>query len=257
MRKWFTWNSGNPLFDIIETIFYYDIPRFFGYDGNIAVQDGVVYKNYHLSTLEPAAREMYQEGKHIALIEESTKHKESLYLYMVGTREMTLNEVVETVYKYYAPQQILRVIFTRVAEKELRILDIPLWTITVDRPMEMHSGIPAHRTATKVGYNKYYRNFFEARVKGVSDEFLEHIKGLSWDYALAAVKAAHLMAWAQYFAETEDTYVFGALRRARIEHNIKEATLEPLEMFKDTIPAPVLDGNRIVWKKVKRKIQIE
>jgi len=254
MHKWFSWDSGNPLFDILETLFYYDLPRFFGYEGNIAVKDRVVYKDYPLSMLEPVAREMYHSNTHIALIEESMKHKESLYLYMIGTRKMNPNEVIETVYKYYAPQQILRVIFTKVAEKELRILDIPLWTITVDRPMEMHSSVPAHRTATKVGYNKYHRNFFEARVQGVSDEFLQQIKGLSWDYALAAVKAAHIMAWAQYFAETEDAYVFGALRRVCTENHIKEATPELLEMLKDTVPAPALDRKGIVWKKTSRAI---
>ena len=256
LYEWFRWNSGNPVFDIVETLLYYDIPRLFGTEGTVVVKGNTVFIDYTLREIISAARPLYDYFPK-TLIRESLQYKDSLYMYSLGTYYMDPLEAIITTYKFYAPQQILRVVFTKIAERELGVLKIPIWVVRPDRQMEMHSDIPAHRSITYVGYTKYERNHFTAKPNGVTRDFLSHLEGRSWDYTLAAVWAAYIVAWAEYFAETEDAYVFGSFKRVSKETGITRATHELLLDLKDRIPAPKITGQELQWIKVKREIQLE
>ena len=255
LREWFKWDSGNPVFDVLETIFYYDLPRMFGLNGTVAVKGEAVHTDYSLWKVRYLARPHYDKLPR-SLISESTKYRDTLYMYTLGTYRMDPLEAIFTTYKFYAPQQILRVIFAKIAEDELGILRIPVWTIRPDRQMEMHSDVPAHRTITHVGYHGYERYHFSAKPEGVTRDFLDHLVGRGWDYALSAIRAAHIIAWAEYFAETEDAYVFGTLTRVSRELGISKANYDLLMYLKDRVPAPRAVNGEIRWTRIKREIKI-
>ncbi len=236
--------------DMVSMIESHDFPLSFGKKTPLLVwkRDGF-YGDYGkiLDILEiNALRDIKHRNGLFAehLIGEARKYQGILdsLLWQEGDPE---NLLLHT-WKYYYTQQLLRVAYGRAVTHILSVLDLSL--IHVDKTPSLHSRDPYHISLSRTGYRETYGRRVTVSGKP-SDDFLESLKGMGWDYIKTAVISARIFAEITYFAQTENNYTYSCWRWVH-----KYFTWEDLLRL---LPLCKLTCRGVIWKNVQRNIKKE
>ena len=207
-------NPAQSVFDLIEWRFYGAAPKEVGIDGRaiLDTDDLAVYIDYDIGDVrERSYSKFIRDGRWKDLVSKSYTNQNVLYTYIfLDKMPKSPTALLQTVYDYYAPQQYLRVFVAPKAVTLLREYGIDVDTITPDEAPVMDSPQPRHRGIVSAGYRGALRDRYPEPPS--MSEVLKYLADRGVDFTALVIDLIRIVSWSTYFAQTEDAYVFGAIK---------------------------------------------
>ena len=228
----FAENPAQAVFDLIEWRFYDLAPSLLGIPGRAELRDNAVYLTYSLSD---AIRYSYEKFVVVSsdwkkLVARSYSLQNVIYsLIFLDEFDDDPDMVFSILFNYYASQQFLRVFISPSVVSWLSRMGVDPEVVQFDEVPVMDSLQPRHRGIVAFGYKRALRR--EYPELKFSSRFLESVKDYGLDYVAKVLDHVRIVAWAQYFAQTEDAYVYGLIK----EYLRKYGRDKDFDFFKDVI----------------------
>ena len=206
-------NPVQAVFDLIEWRFYDLVPSLLGIPGRAELRGNAVYLTYNMSD---AVRYSYEKfvvasSDWKKLVARSYSLQNVIYsLIFLDEFDDDPDMVFSILFNYYAFQQFLRVFVSPFVVSWLSRMGVDLEAVQFDEVPVMDSPQPRHRGVVAFGYKRALRR--EYPELKLSSRFLESVKDYGLDYVAKVLDHVRILSWAQYFAQTEDAYVYGLIK---------------------------------------------
>lgn len=206
-------NPVQHVFDVVEYHFYNNAPRVVGITRGATTRNNEVYLEYSIDEVRSGAVKFLRDGFYKRFISESYKMQNVLYSAIFFDEiPSEPRAFIDMLYRYYAPQQFLRVFIAETAVSILSNYGIDIHMIGFDEPPAFDSNIPRHIGLVAMGYTRALGNSNRKQLKDNTELFNE-LGRRGVDFASIILPYIQSIVWAQYFAQTEDAYVFALIKR--------------------------------------------